>query len=243
MSRSSALFDAGFEIRSPGSCARARYRWLLLVALVTACYSPEPRAGAPCEDDSGCPAGQSCIRNICGGSSATIIDAAAIDGALEDGQVDASPDAAIDAPPPGFCVDAADCPSSNPCETVACTDNQCVATTRPNGASCGAAAANRCCGGACVNISNDENNCGGCGQACFAGRTCESVAVTTACPKTPAATTGRCRCAGANAECPDGQICRTLTPAKDRCTPEGVGDCAAGQLFVDVTSCPNFCRY
>jgi hypothetical protein len=44
-------------------------------------------------------------------------------------------------------------------------------------------------------------------------------------------------------ECPDGQICRTLMPYPNRCTPNVATQCAAGQMLIDVTSCPNFCRY
>ncbi|MEZ4407922.1 MAG: hypothetical protein R3A52_15820 [Polyangiales bacterium] len=48
----------------------------------------------------------------------------------------------------------------------------------PSGGVCGAGGACACgaglsnCGGACVNLSDDGNNCGACGRACGAGRAC-----------------------------------------------------------------------
>lgn len=223
--------------RAPRSAPRVRAVLPIVCAVLSvvgACYSPNPRPGAPCVDDDGCPTGQACIQAYCGGPPDVVIDA----------DVDAPPvvDAAIDAPPPECVVDE-DCVAANTCESVACVDNMCVATTRPDGALCGTTAAQRCCSGTCVNISSDEANCGGCGQKCAPGRTCESVSVTNSCPQAPAATTGRCTCAGANAECPDGQICRNQTPYTNRCTPSGAANCAPGQIFVDVNLCPNFCRY
>lgn len=207
------------------------------VLSIVGCYSPHPQPGAPCTSDVFCPTGQACIQGYCGGPPVgVVIDA--------EGDVDAPVpvDAAIDAPPLE-CVMDGDCTASNSCHTVACVDNKCVQATRANGASCGATAAERCCSGTCRNISSDEANCGGCGQQCATGRTCESVSVTSSCESAPATTTGRCTCAGANAECPDNQICRTDTPFANRCTPNTVTNCAAGQVFVDVNFCPNYCRY
>lgn len=204
-----------------------------MLSVVGACYSPEPPTGAPCVTDLSCPTGQDCILGYCGGPPGVVVDA----------KPDAPPiDAAIDAPPPECVVDD-DCTTDNACEIVSCVDNTCVATSRADGASCGASAAERCCSGTCVDISSDEANCGGCGEACAVGRTCESVALTTSCPDKPAATTGRCTCAGANAECPDGQLCRTVTPYTNRCTPSGAANCAPNETFVEVNFCPNYCLY
>jgi len=238
------------SLSQPNAARNARVMARLLcgvvLAVVTACYDPRPPTGAPCDDDQGCPVGQRCLQNRCG-VSGSAVDAPDVPG---DGRadapaipVDAAVDAPPDAPPPGFCLDVSDCATMNPCEEMECTDNRCVASLRPDGASCGAAASRRCCSGTCVDISSDESNCGGCGQACAPGRTCESVAVTTACGLAPPETSGRCTCAAANAECPDGQICRNQTPAANRCTPTSVTNCAPGQVYVDVDYCPRFCRY
>ena len=60
--------------------------------------------------------------------------------------------------------------------------------------------------------------------------------------------TGRCICNGATAQCPVGaggrrQVCRTQTPNNNRCAPENQSACGAGTTFVDVSFCPNYCRY
>ena len=203
--------------------------------LLYACYSPSLPAGHPCADDSRCPSGQKCIAGFCGGSN-TPVDVQAVDTPTK--PIDAGPDA-----PPVACNVPEDCPNTNTCVTMACTNNECIPTTLADGASCGANAADRCCGGTCVNIASDEQNCGGCGLACAVGRTCEGVGATTQCGIKPAATSGRCTCAGATSECPDQQICRTVTPYANRCSPSVVNDCAAGEVLVDVSSCPNFCKY
>jgi hypothetical protein len=206
----------------------------LSLVFASACFSPEPPSGSPCADDSRCPKGQKCIAGFCSGNP-VVVDTPKV---FEDAGIDAPPDG-----PPPMCINAPDCVNTNTCVTMDCIDNKCVPTVSPDGTQCGTLEAERCCSGTCINISSDKNNCGGCGQKCAVGRICEGVAQTTSCGIKPANTSGRCTCAGANAECPDGQICRTQTPHANRCTPEAVNDCAAGQMFIDVDFCPNFCRY
>lgn len=142
----------------------------------------------------------------------------------------------------GTCVAGPECPNADPCADVICDDALgCVATMKTDGSSCGPLAADRCCGGVCVDVSSDANHCGGCGYACSGGQSCESVAASNQCSLNPADTTGRCTC-DSTSRCPVGQICRTQTPHAWRCTPEGGGDCP-GTTFVDVSFCPNYCRY
>lgn len=140
----------------------------------------------------------------------------------------------------GACVPGPMCPGDDPCEVVACQGGACVASPQPDGTSCGANAADRCCAGGCVDISSDVGHCGGCGFACNSGKACESVAVTNTCSPAPVNETGRCTC-DANADCPGSQICRTVAPFANRCAPPDAGGCAG--VFVDVVSCPNYCTY
>lgn len=141
----------------------------------------------------------------------------------------------------GQCVPGLECPNADPCLEVACEPTGCVANVKPDGSTCGPRAADRCCGGACVDVSSDPDHCGGCGYGCNTGQTCESVALTNQCSPKPADTTGRCTC-NANSRCPFGQICRNQNPHAWRCTPNGPADCP-GATFVDVSFCPNYCTY
>jgi hypothetical protein len=142
----------------------------------------------------------------------------------------------------GLCAAGAMCESDDACQVGACMGDACVFSAAADGTSCGATTAERCCAGACADISTDAANCGGCGAVCQSDETCESVAVTTQCSPHPEDTTGRCTCNGENADCPHGQICVTVAPVVDRCAPENVGDCPGG-AFHDVPSCPNYCEY
>ena len=141
----------------------------------------------------------------------------------------------------GQCSPGEACPTPNPCEVGVCTDAGCSFEPLPNGTSCGDAASKRCCEGNCVDISQDVAHCGGCNTACAPGLTCESVAATSTCDSSPAQTSGRCRCQFSNAQCPNGQICRTVTPFTDRCTPPDPSACDGS--FVYLATCPNYCSY
>jgi hypothetical protein len=139
------------------------------------------------------------------------------------------------------CAGGEECPENDPCASSACVAGQCMVTLADEGSPCGAAPADRCCAGDCVDISSDADNCGGCGVQCQADDSCESVSVTSTCESAPADTSGRCTCDAANADCPLGQVCRTVTPFNNRCTPNDAGACAGS--FVDVNLCPNYCSY
>jgi hypothetical protein len=130
---------------------------------------------------------------------------------------------------------------NNACTNDVCSGGACTHPDRANGSSCGSLSSQRCCGGSCVDIRSNENNCGGCGAACSGSYTCEDVASTTSCSPHPTGTSGRCRCTSTS-HCPQGQICRTSSPYAGRCAPENSADCP-GRTFVDVSSCPNYCRY
>lgn len=141
----------------------------------------------------------------------------------------------------GLCTGGTPCETDDPCATAMCVAGRCEIQELDDGTQCGPDSADRCCGGACVDISTDEDNCGGCGVACQADDSCESVSATSSCELAPAATSGRCTCDAANADCPLGQICRTVTPFNNRCTPDSAAQC--DDAFQDVNLCPNYCFY
>lgn len=115
---------------------------------------------------------------------------------------------------------------------------ECTYPARADGAACGPNPAQRCCGGACKDISSAATDCGGCGLACASGQTCKSVANDTGCGL-PANTSGRCTC-GTGAACPMAQTCSPI----GTCRPNGPTTCAQGQLVADAgATCLPYCRY
>ncbi len=145
----------------------------------------------------------------------------------------------------GTCVPGEVCPApvGEPCTAGTCDAGVCTYDTLADGTSCGATESLRCCGGSCVDISSDEENCGACGLACDGDLECESIAATSTCPSAPENVSGRCRCTGFNAQCPGGQICRTVTPFADRCTPSEPSDCPGTSNVVVLNLCPDYCEY
>lgn len=141
----------------------------------------------------------------------------------------------------GTCTPGALCPNAGECQFAACVADGCVYSQAVDGSSCGAALAERCCGGECVDISSDPSNCGGCGSACVDGQECESVELTVDCQDAPPATSGRCRCGMADDQCPLGQLCRTEPPYAGRCAPSDAMACDG--VLVEVQLCPNYCGY
>lgn len=217
--------------------------------------------GSPCEPDEPCALGGTCDAN--GSCVPTgVITCNAPPGPCDSPQGECQPDGSCAYPPAapmsgcedgdpctvgdlcdgaGACLPGSLCPDAGECQFGACMAEGCVYGPSVDGSPCGAAAADRCCGGTCVDISSDPQHCGGCGSACADGQDCESVEVTAECPDAPAATSGRCRCAMASDECPLGQVCRTVSPYAGRCTPESSANCEGD--FVEVQLCPNYCAY
>ncbi len=225
------------------------------------CTYPPAVVGTPCDDDDPCSgtsvcdgAGQ-CVAQtpvVCNqppstcyaatgtcdpNDGACVYEPAAAGSPCEDGDGCTVGDACDET---GACVPGAVCPNDNPCQVAACEGGTCVTTPHPDGTSCGANAADRCCVGTCVDVSSDPLHCGGCGYACNGGKSCETVAATNECSPAPANETGRCTC-DANGDCPGSQICRTVAPGANRCAPPDAGGCDG--VFVDVVDCPNYCTY
>lgn len=189
----------------------------------------------PCDDGDLCTFADVCGGGTCGGTAITCTSetcvARSCNGTATCNEIPAASSVAC----------ASD---GNACTADFCNGaGQCAHTALANGTSCGGAAAQRCCGGSCVNISSNESHCGGCFTACATGLQCESVSVTSACSPSPANTTGRCRCQMANAQCPRNQICRTVSPYTDRCAPPQPSACAPGTTLVEIGGCPDYCAY
>ncbi len=144
----------------------------------------------------------------------------------------------------GRCEPGPMCPNTdNPCQVRSCIGGECVAGDLCVGELCGQYEADRCCTGQCVNITDDESNCGGCGLACAEGQLCESFAVTTACFPHPERTSGRCECTN-DVHCPDGQVCDldASSGGMNRCTPNRDNACPDA-VFEYATTCPSYCYY
>lgn len=194
----------------------------------------DPCGGIVCDDPpSQCHASP----GTCDADGACVYELAPVGSECEDGVACTTGDTCGTT---GTCEPGPECVQADGCATGVCTDGECVFTPAPDGMSCGVNVSDRCCAGACVDIATDAANCGGCGTACPSDETCESVGDTPECDPHPAATSGRCTCSADN--CPQGQVCRSVTPVANRCAPEDGTQCASG-VFQNVENCPNYCLY
>lgn len=230
---------------------------------IVGCYQPD-YGDAPflCQHSVRCPPGYRCVAGVCrdvapspDGAPTLDRDVARPDRALPaelgvdavpaaDIRADTAVDAAADLAP--TCVAGSGCDDANPCTAndVCLAGGGCAGTPLAAGTRCGALPAAVCCAGICVDVSADPANCGGCGLACAPGYSCGDAASPPKCSDSPADTSGRCRCAdGDSALCPNGQSCRTNTPADGWCSPSVAADCAPGQRVEFVSNCPNYCAY
>ncbi|MCA9652458.1 MAG: hypothetical protein H6712_01190 [Myxococcales bacterium] len=140
----------------------------------------------------------------------------------------------------GTCSGGEVCKTDDPCQVAQCTPEGCVIEALDDGHSCGDPASMRCCSGQCVDISSDEEHCGGCSSPCAAGQPCQSVAATPLCALHPADTSGRCVCSNST-QCPLGQQCGSGFPYSDVCAPQDPDQCDG--LVVDLGLCPSYCGY
>ena len=109
---------------------------------------------------------------------------------------------------------------------VSCT------TILPNGKRSACPAGESCCGNACVDTGNDKDNCGGCGNACAAGKVCRQSAC--ACPA------GQVECGGTCVDLrTDPANCGACGTACGGATPvcNGSGACACGDV------CASGCQF
>lgn len=155
----------------------------------------------------------------------------------------------------GTCKECSNGTCGNAPNGTDCGANKCfycssgACTARAVGYQYDGTESHRCCGSprVQVDISANENHCGGCGLNCATGETCQSVSATTSCSPHPASTSGRCTC-DSNNECPTGrnglhQTCRTSTPYANVCAPSTAEYCSSGEAFQNVSGCPNYCYY
>lgn len=206
-----------------------------------ACSYPNVMNGASCDDQEACTYDDLCTDGVCSGTTINCNDT---DCKIR--SCNGTNQCTVTNRPSGYgCTD-----DGNTCTRDVCNaSGSCTHPNRSNGTSCGSTPNRRCCGGSCVNIANDENHCGGCFTACDPGFNCEPIQNTPVCGSSyPSQTSGRCRCSGANAHCPDnrGQVCR-LTQYNDgnRCVPDSSkpSPCAPGQTIQGVSGCPAYCAY
>jgi hypothetical protein len=136
--------------------------------------------------------------------------------------------------PPSACLQA-----SGTCEADA---GRCVYNALPDGTTCGAGQASRCCQGTCINTTLNGTHCGGCNLSCSAQQVCQPIDSSGCMPSEPSNTSGRCTCTGA-ALCPNGQVCTNGV-----CFPALPQQCAPSQGLQQETTpdggtCGYYCRY
>jgi hypothetical protein len=132
---------------------------------------------------------------------------------------------------------------SNPCTVDVCADTLgCrVAGNDENGTRCGGDYQHRCCGGTCVNVFQDTDNCGACGLRCRGPRPdCQERGDNTA----------TCVCRD-QSECPvdpgsGNWMCNGTSPPPGRCDCEFDGMCRVGgsaARCVSGASVGHYCHY
>ena len=120
----------------------------------------------------------------------------------------------------GYCYTPADgfvvclssvCPAGHVCvQDVGCLYDTC--TGAPDDSVCqGATAQEVCCGGACVSVSTDAANCGGCGRACPSGSVCQAGACAVASCLLDAGVGAPCALDGGAGQCCGGTCVDTLS--------------------------------
>ncbi len=205
-----------------------------------------PQDDQPCDDADPCTHDDLCRDGACAGEPITCLSDACVErgcdgsaacvevvlgGAACAGDDNACTDDVCDAA--GRCVHtarvSAGCADDgNPCTADVCDGNgQCTHPSLRDGAQCGAARAQACCGGRCVDQRSDQGHCGGCGITCD-GRGCDEVAGS-----------GACRCAS-------DAVCRqhgpTWTCYQNLCNCQSNADCPGAMACAEPPG-TNYCHF
>lgn len=142
----------------------------------------------------------------------------------------------------GECIPGARCESNDPCQVASCEPEGCVIRYLRDGESCGEGSWARCCDRRCVDISRDEDHCGGCYTRCAMGENCQSTDTMGTCEQGEANVSGRCTCAAADDDCPNMQTCQIVgASGSGLCEPDDASECH-GTLEAPM-DCPNYCSY
>jgi len=234
----------------PGSCLQP----VGVCATDGGCEFQKLPGGSPCDDGNACTKTDKCTST--GACVGTAVVCAAPGLCEKPGVCQSSTGTCAYAANTG----AACTGNSNPCTKGVCASNKTCGngTAQPDGTEWGGKAYQRCCGGSPKNISNDVDNCGGCGSACIAtggsGNICRPNNVdrgggALTCGGT--LESGRCECIG-QGNCPHGQGCydgASGIPGRLLCGPyTSVSQCAPKQRWVQVNACsggggPDYCAY
>jgi hypothetical protein len=131
------------------------------------------------------------------------------------------------------------CPAGLLCNYYACWSPTCAPGASGGVCAFGPTRTGTCCDGACVDVQQDEANCGQCGNGCSGG-----LCVGGTCFSNTATTSSHQTCSGYYDTCPANERCDPISDQCVNCSDWGYGDfcyspmqCSQGRCV--VTTCSN----